>query len=103
MSSRSPRRSPRTRGRGCWGWPGTGTDYTRALMRTFHHYFAFVVAATNLFAGAWGLWRHRRKLPSVRGFWIAVGVAWSTILVQGVVGLSLFNKTSPRPPFKHTF
>jgi hypothetical protein len=70
-------------------------------MRTFHHYFAFVVAATNLFAGAWGLWRHRRKLPPVRSFWIAVGIAWSTILVQGIVGLSLFK--TYKPPFKHTF
>ena len=70
-------------------------------MLTFHHYFAFVVAASNLFAGAWGLWRHRRKLPSVRAFWIALGVAWATIIVQGVMGLSLFNRY--KPPFKHTF
>jgi len=70
-------------------------------VRTVHHYFAWVVVASNLLVGAWGLWRHRRKLPSVRPFWIALGVAWASVFVQGVLGLSLFQKY--KPPFKHTF
>jgi hypothetical protein len=70
-------------------------------VRTFHADFAWVVVASNLFVGAWGLWRHRRKLPSTRAFWIALGIAWSTVFVQGAVGLSLFK--AHKPPFKHTF
>jgi hypothetical protein len=70
-------------------------------VRTFHADFAWVVVASNLVVGAWGLVRHRRKLPSIRPFWIALGVAWSTVFVQGVLGLSLFK--AHKPPFKHTF
>jgi hypothetical protein len=66
-----------------------------------HHYFAFFVAASNLAVGLWGIWRHRRKLLPTRAFWVGVGVAWVSVLVQGVLGLSLFHKY--HPPFKHTF
>ncbi len=70
-------------------------------MSTVHLYFAFFVAASNLFVGAWGLWRHRRKLPPVRPFWIGVAIAWASVLVQGIMGLALFH--TYKPPFKHTF
>jgi hypothetical protein len=68
---------------------------------TVHHYFAFFVAASNLAVGLWGVWRHRKKLPSVRAWWIGVGVAWVSVFVQGLLGLSLFQ--AHKPPFKHTF
>lgn len=70
-------------------------------MRTLHTYFAYVVVAANLLVGAWGvvLWRRRRL--EVRAFWIALGAAWATIYVQGLMGLLLFERY--RPPFRHHF
>ena len=70
-------------------------------MRAIHADFAWVVVAANLAVGIWGLIRHRRKLPPIRPFWIALAIAWATIFVQGVLGLILFQDY--KPPFKHTF
>jgi hypothetical protein len=70
-------------------------------VRTLHNNFAWVVVAANLIVGSWGLVRHRRKQPPARPFWIALGVAWATIFVQGAMGLTLFQRH--QPPFKHTF
>lgn len=70
-------------------------------MRTLHTNFAWVVVAANLIVGIWGLVRHRRKLAPVRWFWIALGIAWATIFIQGAMGLTLFQ--DDKPPFKHTF
>jgi hypothetical protein len=73
-------------------------------MRTLHEYFAFVVAAANLGVGIWGVVTYRRKKPATRNYWIALGVAWATIYVQGALGLALFNRPDhPRPSFKHHF
>jgi hypothetical protein len=71
------------------------------VLLNVHHYFGFFVAASNLIVGGWGIVRHRRKLPSIRAFWIGVGVAWISVFLQGLMGLSLFHKY--KPPFKHTF
>ena len=70
-------------------------------MRAVHHYFAFFVAASNLLVGGYAIWRHRRKLPPTRALWTGVVVAWVSVLVQGVMGLALFQRY--KPPFKHTF
>ena len=70
-------------------------------MRTVHANFGWFVAAANLVVGVWGLIRHRRRLAPEQAFWIALGIAWATVLVQGVMGLTLFQRY--KPPFKHTF
>lgn len=70
-------------------------------MRTLHANFSWFVVAANLVAGVWGivLWRTKRS-PS-RAFWATIGVAWAAIYVQGVMGLTLFERH--RPPFRHHF
>jgi hypothetical protein len=70
-------------------------------MRTLHSYWAYVVVATNLAVGVAGLilWRRRRSAP--RPYWIALGIAWATIYVQGLFGLVMFEDY--RPPFRHHF
>ncbi|MEX0874384.1 MAG: hypothetical protein WD646_12915 [Actinomycetota bacterium] len=70
-------------------------------MRAFHSYWAYIVLATNLAVGVAGLVLWRRRATPTRTFWIAVALAWSTIYVQGALGLALFEKD--KPPFKHHF
>lgn len=70
-------------------------------MRTLHSYWAYAVVATNLVVGLWGVVRWRRKGTGSRPFWIALGVAWATIYVQGFLGLAIFERY--RPPFRHHF
>jgi hypothetical protein len=70
-------------------------------VRTIHEYFGFVVAATNLAVGIWGVVGYRRKKQPSRRYWTCLGIAWATIYVQGVLGLALFDKY--KPPFKHHF
>jgi hypothetical protein len=70
-------------------------------VRTLHSYFAYVVIAANLAVGAWGLWLRRNNKSSTKAFWAALAFAWSTIYIQGLMGLTLFNRY--RPPFKHHF
>ena len=70
-------------------------------MRTLHSYWAYIVVASNLTVGIWGLVEWRRKRQPGRPFWIALGVAWVTIYVQGALGLAMFERY--KPPFKHHF
>ena len=70
-------------------------------MRTLHSNFAYVVAAANLAVGGWGVVLYRRKQGATRPFWIALGVAWASIFVQGLLGLAMFERY--QPPFRHHF
>lgn len=70
-------------------------------MRTFHSQFAYVVVLANLVAGVWGLMTWRRNKTGSRAFWITLAAAWATIFVQGLLGLTLFQRY--KPPFKHHF
>lgn len=70
-------------------------------MRTFHSNFAYVVAAANLAVGLWGVVLYRRKRGATRPFWIALGAAWASIFVQGLLGLAMFERY--QPPFRHHF
>lgn len=70
-------------------------------MRAVHSYWGYVVVVANLVVGAWGLRRWRRRRAGSRPFWIALGVGWGTIYVQGLLGLAIFNDY--KPPFKHHF
>jgi hypothetical protein len=70
-------------------------------VRTLHSYWAYVVLFANLIVGVWGLWRLRRHGAGSRPFWIALGVAWAAIYIQGLLGLAIFNDY--KPPFKHHF
>ena len=70
-------------------------------MRTLHNYWAYVVVAANLVVGAWGLWRWRRQRGGSRPFWIALGAAWASIYLQGLFGLTMFERY--RPEFRHHF
>jgi hypothetical protein len=70
-------------------------------MRTVHNYFGYVVAAANLAVGAWGIVRWRRQRAGSRAFWTALGIAWATIYVQGLMGLAMFERY--KPPFRHHF
>ncbi|HYZ94083.1 MAG TPA: hypothetical protein VFA34_17045 [Actinomycetota bacterium] len=70
-------------------------------MRAFHSQFAYVVVAANLIVGAWGLALWRRNREATRTYWTALGIAWGTIYVQGLLGLTMFQRY--KPPFKHHF
>jgi hypothetical protein len=70
-------------------------------MRNAHQYFGYVVCALNLIVGIVGLVAYRRKREVGRGFWIALGAAWSSIYVQGVMGLLMFERY--KPEFRHHF
>lgn len=75
-------------------------------MRTLHTNWAYLVIASNLVAGTWGLVTYRRatdgrKAAPARAFWIVLGLAWATIYVQGLLGLAIFERH--KPPFKHHF
>jgi hypothetical protein len=70
-------------------------------MRAFHADFAYVVAAANLAVGIWGVGLYRRKRSATRNYWIALGVAWASIFIQGLLGLAMFERY--QPPFKHHF
>ena len=70
-------------------------------MRSLHSWWGYVVVASNLVVGIWGLALWRRKQTGDRAFWIALGIAWATIIVQGLMGLLLFEQY--QPPFRHHF
>ena len=70
-------------------------------MRTLHNYFGYVVVAANLTVGVWGIVRWRRQRGGSRPFWIGLGSAWATIYVQGLLGLTMFERY--KPPFRHHF
>lgn len=70
-------------------------------MRSLHSWWGYVVVAANLVAGIWGLVLWRRKQTADRTFWIALGAAWGTIIVQGFMGLLMFERY--QPPFRHHF
>jgi hypothetical protein len=70
-------------------------------MGTFHSNFGYVVAAANLAVGIWGVVLYRRRRPATRTYWIALGAAWASIFIQGLLGLALFEDC--QPPFKHHF
>lgn len=70
-------------------------------MRAFHSNFGYVVVAANLLVGGWGVVTYRRKRPATRTFWIALGAAWASIYVQGLVGLTMFERC--QPDFRHHF
>jgi hypothetical protein len=70
-------------------------------MRAIHANFAYVVAAANLVVGAWGIVLYRRRQTATRAYWTALGVAWTTIYIQGLLGLMMFERY--KPPFKHHF
>ena len=48
-----------------------------------------------------GVVLYRRKRPATRNFWIALGVAWTSIYVQGALGLTMFERC--KPVFRHHF
>lgn len=70
-------------------------------MREFHSYWAYVVIATNVVVGIWGLVLYRRRSEPRRAFWIALAGAWTSIFIQGALGLLMFERY--KPPFKHHF
>jgi len=70
-------------------------------VRTFHSYWAYIVLASNLAVGSWGLFIWRRKSSPARAFWVALGAAWATIYVQGAFGLAMFERY--KPDFRHHF
>jgi hypothetical protein len=59
------------------------------------------VVASNLAAGVWGLTLWRRKQTGDRTFWIALAIAWGTVIIQGFMGLLLFERYQPE--FRHHF
>jgi len=71
------------------------------VIRTLHSWWAYIVVASNLAVGVWGLVRWRRKTEPSRPFWFALAAAWGSIVTQGVLGLALFERY--QPPFKHHF
>ncbi len=70
-------------------------------MRAIHANWSYVVIVLNLVAGIWGvyLWRTKKDVP--RAWWYTLGAAWASIYVQGILGLTLYNKY--KPSLKHTF
>jgi hypothetical protein len=70
-------------------------------MRTLHANFAYVVVLLNLGVGIWGVVLYRRKKDAARPYWYALGAAWASVYVQGLLGLTLFERY--KPPFKHHF
>lgn len=70
-------------------------------MRTLHSFWAYVVIAANIAVGIWGLARWRRRTTPSRTFWIALAAAWGSIVVQGLLGLAMFERY--QPPFQHHF
>ena len=72
-------------------------------IRTIHANWAYAVIATNLVVGGWGVYLWRTNREATKKFWISLGVAWASIYVQGILGLALYNRTKPKPSFKHTF
>lgn len=72
-------------------------------VKLIHENWAYVVIASNLVVGGIGayLWRKDRIAP--RNWWIALGAAWATIYVQGLLGLILYSKETSKPSLKHTF
>lgn len=70
-------------------------------MRTLHSWWAYIVVASNLAVGIWGLLRWRGKKGPSRPFWISLAAAWAAIVIQGVMGLAMFERY--KPPFKHHF
>jgi hypothetical protein len=66
-----------------------------------HSSFGYVVVALNLIVGILGVVLYRRRRPASRNFWIALGVAWTSIYVQGLMGLALFERC--KPDFRHHF
>ncbi len=70
-------------------------------MKAIHSGFAYAVIASNLLVGVWGIVLYRKQRAAARGFWIALGAAWTSIYVQGLMGLLLFERSNP--PFKHHF
>lgn len=71
------------------------------MIATLHNNLAWVVVALNLAVGLWGvvLWRLKGGAP--RAFWIALGVAWGSIYVQGILGILMFQDR--QPSFRHHF
>jgi len=70
-------------------------------MQTLHNYWAYVVVVANLVVGLWGLVLWRRKQTAHRPFWIGLAAAWASIIVQGFLGLLMFEQR--QPPFSHHF
>jgi hypothetical protein len=70
-------------------------------MRNAHQYFGYLVSASNLFVGVAGLVAYRRRRAVGRGFWVALGAAWSSIYIQGAMGLLMFERY--KPEFRHHF
>jgi len=74
---------------------------TSALL-DLHGTFAWVLVGVNAAAGVWALGAH--WLEGLRGkpLWIFTGVAWSTIVIQVVLGALLSNRDIEAPEF-HEF
>lgn len=70
-------------------------------MRTFHHYWPYVVVVTNIAAGIWGLRIARRRGTAPPAFWRLVIAGQAALAVQVVVGVILFQRV--RPPGVHVF
>jgi len=71
-------------------------------MNAIHEAWAYVVCASNLIVGIWGIVLFRRKRPARRPFWFSLGFAWIAIWIQGLLGLAVFDRTNAAP-FKHQF
>ncbi len=70
-------------------------------MRSAHQTFAYFVLAANAVVGIAGIVMYRRKVTPSRAYWIALGVAWTSIYVQGAMGLAMFEREQPE--FRHHF
>jgi hypothetical protein len=70
-------------------------------LRVIHNNTAWVVVALNLLVGIWGLVAWRRKGEVGRPYWYALGAAWASIYVHGMLGLAMFEAL--QPPFRHHF
>ncbi len=71
-------------------------------MRAIHANWSYLVCAGNLIVGIWGLARYRRNQPATRPFWVSLGVAWSSIWIQGLLGLAIYNRPV-KAEFRHQF
>jgi drug/metabolite transporter superfamily protein YnfA len=71
------------------------------VLKQIHNDWAFVVAAANLIVGGWGVYMWRKQKIAPKQFWYALGGAWISIYIQGILGLAIFHKYPH--PLKHTF
>lgn len=74
---------------------------TSALL-DLHDVWAWVMVGANAAAGLWALAAHWLERLRGRPLWVFTGLAWSTIVVQVVLGVVLVNRDLEAPEF-HEF